>query len=150
MQEQNKQIEQAQEESKVIKREQKKRVTSHLSNISKQVEKEGNQINKITLMIQSLQKQKRDKPTVDASIDRSQSLSIKQIKSKINQLQRQITGIRADVLMIRTVSITGKRRGSRTSSTIVKPRPKRTKSYRSIQSGKPKRTARNRLKKAKS
>jgi hypothetical protein len=152
MQEQNKQIEQAQEESKVIKREQKKRVTSHLSNISKQVEKQGNQINRLAIMIQSLQKQKQNKPTVDASIDRSQSLSIKQIKSQINQLQRQITGIHADVLKIRINSVTRRRQGKssrvgkRASSTIVKPGPKKTKSYRSIQSGKPSRTVRKRLK----
>ena len=156
VQELNKQIEQAQEESKVSKRKQKRRITSYLSSISKQVEKQGNQINKTILMIQSLQKQKQTKPTVNARIDRSQSEFIKQIKYQINQLHRQIAQIQNDVLRIRTVSITGKRQGSRTkvrkraSSTIVKPRPKRTKSYRSIQSGKPKRTARNRLKKSKS
>ena len=57
--EQNKQIERAQEESKIIKNIQKRRITSYLSNISKQVEKQGNQINKVTMMIQSIQKQSR-------------------------------------------------------------------------------------------
>jgi hypothetical protein len=96
-----------------------------------QVEKQGNQINKIILMIQSLQKQKQTKPTVNARIDRLQSEFIKQIKYQINQLHRQIAQIQNDVLRIRIVSITGKRQGSRTkvrkraSSTIVKPRPKR-------------------------
>ena len=114
VQELNKQIEQAQEESKVSKRKQKRRITSYLSSISKQVEKQGNQINKTILMIQSLQKQKQTKPTVNARIDRSQSEFIKQIKYQINQLHRQIAQIQNDVLRIRTVSITGKRQGSRT------------------------------------
>jgi hypothetical protein len=111
VQEQNKQIEHAQEEYKVNKMKQKKRITSYLSNVSKQVEKQGNQINKITLMIQSLQE---TKPTVNARIDRSQSEFIKQIKYQINHLHRQIAQIENDVLRIRTVSITGKRQGSRT------------------------------------
>ena len=149
------------EEPSISRRKQKRRITSYLSNISKQVERHRNQINKMTLMIQS-RKQKQNKPTLNARIDRSQSESIKQIKSQINQLHRQIAQIQNDVQVqndvqrIRTVSITEKRQGSRTKvrkrapSTIVKPRPKRTKSYRSIQSGKLKRTARNRLKKSKS
>jgi prefoldin subunit 5 len=89
-------------------------VTSHLSNISKQVEKQGNQINRLAIMIQSLQKQKQNKPTVDARIDRSQSQSIKQIKFQINQLQRQITGIQADVLKLRINSVTERRQGTST------------------------------------
>ena len=59
LQEQNKQIEQSQEKSRISKNKQKRRITSYLSNISKQVEKQGNQINKVTMMIQSLQKQKQ-------------------------------------------------------------------------------------------
>jgi hypothetical protein len=147
VQEQNKQIERVQQQSKISKRKQKKRVTSHLSNISKQVEKQGNQINRLAIMIQSLQKQKQNKPTVDARIDRSQSQSIKQIKFQINQLQRQITGIQADVLKIRINSVTERRQGTstrvrkRAPSSSIKPRSKKTKLYGSIQSGKPKRTA---------
>jgi len=38
---------QVQREPKISKRKQKRRITSYLSNISKQVEKNGNQINKI-------------------------------------------------------------------------------------------------------
>ena len=45
VQELNKQIDQAQEKSNISKRKQKRRMTSYLSNISKQVEKQGNQIN---------------------------------------------------------------------------------------------------------
>jgi uncharacterized FlaG/YvyC family protein len=56
VQEQNKQIEKAQEVFKINKSRQKKRVTSYLSTISKQIEKQGNQINKLIIMIQSLQK----------------------------------------------------------------------------------------------
>ena len=83
VQEQNKQIEQAQEEFKISIRKQKRRITSHLSNISKQIEKQGNQINKMALLIQSLQKQKQTKPTVDAGINKSQVQSIKQIQFKL-------------------------------------------------------------------
>ena len=83
VQEQNKQIEQAQEEFKISIRKQKRRITSHLSNVSKQIEKQGNQINKMALMIQSLQKQKQTKPTVDAGINKSQVQSIKQIQFKL-------------------------------------------------------------------
>ena len=66
VQEQNKQVERAQEESKISKNKQKRRITSYLSNISKQVEKQGNQINKVTTMIQSIQKQKQANSTKGA------------------------------------------------------------------------------------
>jgi hypothetical protein len=152
VQEQNMKIEQAQEESKISKRKQKKRITSYLSNVSNQVEKQGNQINRLTIIIQSLQKQKQKKPTINTRIDRSQSLSIKQIKSQINQLQRQISGIQADVVKIRINTVTESRQGTstrvrkRAPSSSIKPRSKKTKSYRSIQSGKQRRIARKRLK----
>ena len=87
VQEQNKQIEQAQEESKISKRKQKRRITSYLSNIAMQVEKQGNQINKLKLLIQSLQKQ--TKPTVNIAMDQSQLQSIKQIKSQRLSLDRE-------------------------------------------------------------
>ena len=152
VQEQNKQIEQIQEEFKISKRKQKRRITSYLSNISKQVEKQGNQINKMTLMIQSLHKQKQTKPIISAAIGQSQLQSMKQIKSQVNQLQKQITRIQDNVRRIRTTSTTRTRQGTRTkirmraSAGAVKPRSKKSKSYRSIRSGKQKRTARNRLK----
>ena len=97
VQEQNKQIEQIQEEFKISKRKQKRRITSYLSNISKQVEKQGNQINKMALMIPSLSKQKQTKPTVDARIGKLQFQSIKQIQSQISQLQKQVTRIQKDI-----------------------------------------------------
>jgi hypothetical protein len=103
-------------------------------------------------MIQSLLEQKQTKPTISAAIGQSQLQSIKQIKFQINQLQRQVTRIQDDVRRIRTTSITRTRQGTRTkvrmraSAGAVKPRSKKSKSYRSIQSGKQKHTARNRLK----
>jgi hypothetical protein len=155
VQEQNKQIEQAQEESKISKSKQKKRITSYLSNISKQLEKHGNQINKMTLMIQSLHKQKQTKPTVDAGVGKSQFQSMKQIKSQINQLQKQVTRIQDDIRRIRKASVTGTGARTRTkfrkraSATSVKSRPKKIKLPKSIQFGKQKRTAKNRMKKFK-
>jgi hypothetical protein len=59
IQEQNRQVERAQEESKISKNKQKRRITSYLSNISKQVEKQGNQINKVTMLIQSYRNKSR-------------------------------------------------------------------------------------------
>jgi hypothetical protein len=104
VQEQNKQIE-AQEESEISKRKKKRRMTSYLSNISKQVEKHGNQINKLVLMIQSLQKQKQTKTIVEAGIGKLQFQSLKQIKSQVNQLQSQVTRIQDDVRRIQTAPL---------------------------------------------
>ena len=146
VQEQNKEVEQAQEEARISKRKQKRRITSYLSNISKQIEKNGNQINKVTTMIQSLQRQKQTKLTTGAG--QSQFQSVKQIKSQVDQLQKQVTRIQDDVRRIRSTSVSGT--GTRTKfrkrafSTGVRPMPKKTKSHRSIQSGKQKRSARNR------
>jgi len=72
VEERNMQIKQAQEESKISKRTQKRRITSYLSSISKQVGKQGNQINKMTSIIQSLQRQKQSKPTAGAGVGQSQ------------------------------------------------------------------------------
>jgi|GEM_PF-734697 len=146
--EQNKQIEQSQEKSRIGKNQQKRRIISYLSNMSKQVEKQGNQINKITTMIQSLQRQKQIKSTTGA--DQSQFQSVKQIKSQVNQLQKQVTRIQDDVRRMRSTFVSGTVARTRTkfrkrpSSTGIKPRPKKTKSHRSIRSGKQKPSARNR------
>ena len=150
VQEQNKQIEQAQEESKTSKIKQKRRITSYLSNISKQVEKQGNQINKMTLIIQSLQKMKPNRTTTGLGIGQSQAQFVKQIQSQISQLQKLVIQIQNDIRRIRTSSVTGTGAFKiRSSSTNVKPRSKKTKSLRKIQSGKQKRTAKNRMKKFK-
>ena len=145
VQEQNKQIEQAQEESKISKIKQKRRITSYLSNISKQVEKQGNQINKMTLIIQSFHKEKQNRTTTGLGIGQSQAQFVKQIQSQISQLQKQVIQIQNDIRRIRTSSVTGTGAfRKRSSSTNVKPRSKKTKS-----SGKQKRTAKNRMKKFK-
>ena len=94
VQDQNREIEQVHAESRISKGKQKRRITSYLSNISKQVEKQGNQINKLTMLIQSFQKQ--TKP-ISAGIGQSQFQSIKQIQSQISQLQKQVTRIQKDI-----------------------------------------------------
>ncbi|MGB7665395.1 MAG: hypothetical protein WBL67_21875 [Nitrososphaeraceae archaeon] len=150
VQEQNKQIEQAQEESKISKIKQKRRITSYLSNISKQVEKQGNQINKMTLVIQSFHKEKQNRTTTGLGIGQSQAQFVKQIQSQISQLQKLVIQIQNDIRRIRTSSVTGTGAfRKRSSSTNVKPRSKKTKSLRKVQSGKQKRTAKNRMKKFK-
>ena len=150
VQEQNKQIEQAQEESKISKIKQKRRITSYLSNISKQVEKQGNQINKMTLIIQSFHKEKQNRTTTGLGIGQSQAQLVKQIQSQISQLQKQVIQIQNDIRRIRTSSVTGTGAfRKRSSSTNVEPKSKKTKSLRKIQSGKQKRTAKNRMKKFK-
>ena len=129
VQEQNKQIEQAQEESKIIKRKQKRRMTYHLSNILKQVEKHGNQLNKMALMTQSLQKQKRTTPTVDTGIGKLQFQSTKQIQSQISHLQKQVTQIQKDIQ--RLITVPTKRTNTRlrklSSTTGSKPKSKKGK-----------------------
>lgn len=143
VQEQNREIEQAQEESRIGKRKQKRRITSYLSNILRQVEKHGNQINKITIMIQSIQKQKQAKSTKGAGVSQSPLQSIKQIQSQLSQLQKQVTRIQKDIQRIRTTSGTGTRTISNTrsrtstkskskSKSTVKPRSKKSKSLKNI------------------
>jgi hypothetical protein len=93
-------MEQAQKESRVSKRKPKRRITSYLSIISKQVQKQGNQINKLTIMIQSLQKQEQTKSTKDGGVGKLYFQSIKQIQSQISQLQRQVARIQNDIRRI--------------------------------------------------
>ena len=100
VQEQNKEVEQAQEEARIGKRKQKRRITSYLSNISKQVERQGHQINKLTMTIQSLQKQ--TKSTTGTGVVQSQFQSTKQIKSQLGLLQKQVARIQNDIQRIRS------------------------------------------------
>jgi hypothetical protein len=129
---------QVQQELKISKRKQKRRITSYLSNISKQIEKNGNQINKITMVIQSIQKQKQKQTmsTKGAGVSQSPLQSIKQVQSQVSQLQKQVTRIQNDIQRIRITS------GSRTttrakykklisSSANVRPRSKKSKSLKS-------------------
>src|SRR5687768_13498710 len=100
VQEQNKEVEQAQEEARISKRKQKRRITSYLSNISKQVDRQGHQINKLTMTIQSLQKQ--TKSTTGTGVVQSQFQSTKQISSQLRLLQKQVARIQNDIQRIRS------------------------------------------------
>jgi hypothetical protein len=95
--------EQEQQEPKISKRKQKRRTTSYLSNISKQVEKNGNQINKITMMVQSIQKQKQIKSIKGAEVSKL-PLQLKQVQAQVSQLQKQLTGIQNKIQKIRIAS----------------------------------------------
>ena len=138
LQEQNKQIEQSQEKSRISKNKQKRRITSYLSNISKQVEKQGNQINKMMIMIQSLQKQKLVRAK-DPGVGQSQVQSVKQIQSQISQLQKQVARIPKDIQRIRTGYSTSteaktrtrsRKRTPSTTGIIAKSKPKKSKSIK--------------------
>jgi hypothetical protein len=128
VQEQNRQTELALEESKISKRKQKRRITSYLSNISKQVGKQGNQINKMTLMIQSLQRQKQSKPTAGVKEGQSQLQSVKQVQSQISQLQKQVALIQKDIHRIRTAPGTKARTRKRPFAISIMPKSKKSKS----------------------
>jgi hypothetical protein len=56
-------------------------------------------------MIQSLQKQKRTKPAVRVEMDQIHIKSIKETKSQISQLQKQVARIHNDIRKLRTTSI---------------------------------------------
>jgi len=135
VQEQNKEVEQAQEEARISKRKQKRRITSYLSNISKQVERQGHQINKLTMTIQSLQKQ--TKSTTGAGVVQSQFQSTKQIRSQLRLLQKQVARIQNDIQRIRSAAMTRTKSKSRKLSSSataskVKPRSKKSRSTKSI------------------
>jgi hypothetical protein len=126
--------EQVQQELKISKRKQKRRITSYLSNISKQIEKNGNQINKITMVIQSIQKQKQTKSIMAAGKDKSQLQSMKQIQSQVGQLQKQVARIQNDIQRIRIISGSTTRAKFRkliSSSANIKPRSKKSKLLKS-------------------
>ncbi|MGH9982620.1 MAG: hypothetical protein ACRD8W_01540 [Nitrososphaeraceae archaeon] len=129
--------EQEQQEPKISKRKQKRRTTSYLSNISKQIEKNGNQINKITMMVQSIiQKQKQAKSTKGPGVSQSPLQSIKQIQSQVSQLQKQVARIQNDIQRIRITSRTGtstkaKFKKLASSTANVKPRSKKSRSLKS-------------------
>jgi hypothetical protein len=95
LQEQNREIERAHEESSFRKKKQRRRTTTYLSQILKQAEKNGGEINKTRMSIESLQKQQRL-----AAVGQLQS--IKQIQSQFSQLQKQVTRIQKDIQRIRT------------------------------------------------
>ena len=110
-------------------------MTSYLSNISKQVEKQGNQINKVTMMIQSIQKQKQTNSTKGAGVTQPLQ-SVKQIQSQINQLQKQVARIQNDIQKIRTTSrpsptTRAKSKKLASSRANIKSKSKKSKSVKS-------------------
>jgi len=137
-QEQNIGIEQqVQEESRGSKKKQKRRLTtSYISDISKQVEKNGNQINKITMMIQSLLKQGQAKSTSGAGVVQSQFQSIKQIKSQVSRLQEQVALIQKDVQRIRTAPGAKARTRKRSFAITIMPKSNKSKSITSAKARK--------------
>jgi len=127
---------QVQQEPKISKGTQKRRITFYLSNISKQVEKNGNQINKITMMVQSIPKQKQTTSIKGPGVSQSPLQSVKQIQSQVSQLQKQVIRIQKDIQRIRTTSGTGtstkaKFKKLASSSANVKPRSKKSRSLKS-------------------
>jgi hypothetical protein len=121
-QEQKREIEQAREEPSFRKKKQRRRrTTAYLSQILKQAEKNGGEINKIRTSIESLRKQQRLAVV-------GQSQSIKQILSQFSQLQKRVTGIQKDVQRIRTVPATKTRIRKVASITTSKPKSKKGKS----------------------
>ena len=105
LQVQNKIIVESQEKSRISKKRQKRRrAITYLSHISKQIEKNGNQIDRITTLIESLQKQRQTIFTAGRGLGQSQSQSIKQIKSQLSQLQKQVSRVQKDLQKLRTAA----------------------------------------------
>jgi len=132
LQEQNMENEASQEKTRIRKKRQKRRrAITYLTQISKQVERNGNQIDRITTFIQSLLKQRQSIISAGVGIRQSQSQSIKQIKSQLGQLQKQVSLIQKDIQKLRASSA-GKARfrklNSSTSATIAaKPKSRMSK-----------------------
>ena len=128
--------EREQQEPKISKRKQKgKRTISYLSNISRQIEKNGNQINKITMMVQLVQKQKQRqiKLTKGTEVSQFPLQLIKQIQAQVSQLQKQVTRIQNDIQRIRTVSNPKNRASTKSKpKSTVKPRSKKSKSLKNM------------------
>jgi hypothetical protein len=137
-QEQNKEVEESHEKSGISKKRQKRRrAITYLSHISKQVEKNGNQIDRITTLIQSLQKQRQTSIAAGLGLGQSQSQSIKQVISQLGQLQKQILRVQKDVQKLRAASAK-KTRFRKLSPTIVtttvKPKSRKGKKNKAIAS----------------
>jgi hypothetical protein len=137
LQEQNMENETSQEKTRIRKKRQKRRrAITYLAQISKQVERNGNQIDRITTFIQSLQKQRQSIISAGVGIRQSQSRSIKQIKSQLGQLQKQVSLIQKDIQKLRASSA-GKARfrklNSSSSATIAaKPKSRMSKKNKAI------------------
>ena len=138
LQVQNKIIVESQEKSRISKKRQKRRrAITYLSHISKQVEKNGNQIDRITTLIESLQKQRQTIFTAGRGLGQSQSQSIKQIKSQLSQLQKQVSRVQKNLQKLRTAAAakSGFRKlNSTTAITTVKPKSRTSKKNKAIAS----------------
>jgi hypothetical protein len=138
LQEQNKIIVESQEKSRISKKRQKRRrAITYLSHISKQVEKNGNQIDRIITLIESLQKQRQTIFTAGRGLGQSQSQSIKQIKSQLSHLQKQVSRVQKDLQKLRTAAAakSGFRKlNSTTTITNVKPKSRMSKKNKAIAS----------------
>lgn len=138
LQEQNKIIVESQEKSRISKKRQKRRrAITYLSHISKQVEKNGNQIDRIITLIESLQKQRQTIFTAGRGLGQSQSQSIKQIKSQLSHLQKQVSRVQKDLQKLRTAAAakSGFRKlNSTTTITTVKPKSRMRKKNKAIAS----------------
>jgi len=134
-------IEQVQEGSRVSKKKQKRKsTTSYLSEISKQVEKNGNQIHRLTTFIQSLLKERQVKSTSGAGIVQSQFQSIKQIKSQISQLQKQVALIQKGIQRIRTSPGTKAKTRKRPFAITIMHKSKKSKSITNTKARKSRRS----------
>ena len=139
LQVQNKIIVESQEKSRISKKRQKRRrAITYLSHISKQVEKNGNQIDRITTLIESLQKQRQTIFTAGRGLGQSQSQSIKQIKSQLSQLQKQVSRVQKDLQKLRTAAAAKsgfrKLNSTTTTTTTVKPKSRMSKKNKAIAS----------------
>jgi hypothetical protein len=138
LQEQNEIIVESQEKSRISKKRQKRRrAITYLSHISKQVEKNGNQIDRIITLIESLQKQRQTIFTAGRGLGQSQSQSIKQIKSQLSHLQKQVSRVQKDLQKLRTAAAakSGFRKlNSTTTITNVKPKSRMSKKNKAIAS----------------
>jgi len=125
LQEQKKGLEESGEKARIGKKRQRRRAITYLSHISKQVEKNGNQIGSITTFIQSLQKQRQ-----------SESQSINQIKSQLVQLQKQVALVQKDIQKLRTASARKTRfrksNPSTSATTTVKPKSRMSRKNKAI------------------
>jgi ABC-type phosphate transport system auxiliary subunit len=114
------------------KRQKRRRAITYVSNISKQLEKNRNQIDRITTLIHSLQKARLGLRQ-SQSQSQSQSRSIKQIKSQLSQLLKQVSRVQKDVQKLRTASARNRKLSSTTTTMKPKSRMSKKKSSNSIQ-----------------
>lgn len=139
LQEEDKETEESQEKTRIIKRRQKRRrAITYLSHISKQVAKNGNQIDRITTFIQSLQKQRQSTIAEGLGLRQSQSQLIKEIKSQLGHLQKQVSLVQKDIQKLRTASARKTRfrklNPSTSATTTVKPKSRMSKKSKAIAS----------------